>query len=454
MDTAALAKDRHRHLLSLHDKYGDSFVYPYNGTDVLFARGPSAIRMVLNSRDFGKVWQADSGNTALNAQTETEHAVYVHNLVQPLLPDPIFGKKGSHKSDRRTLLQPFFSNPAMFAKGFEASFEAMLSKWNADKEVDALKISHDLLRVGLYYALAGDACGSLDKLTTAAFENALQYFVGRYQDPDHNPDPTSEDQMMMSKLREASEQFVAEFRKAQRVSSSEEKGCSEEKAPFMLGLMLDAGCTDAEMAAILVNVVIAGAEAPASALAHTLQELAAQPLLQQRLRDEMRTAGCSSPSASAAELLDSLPFGKACVLEGLRLFAPATLVKRQALSDVVVDGFAVPSGTVVEICVTAAHNDEKQFANPSVYDPDRVGLASAGIIAGKDRCFMPFSGGRRGCPGRAVALTMMRIALAGVLQRFELLPVAGKRRAVDETVRVSKFVEWPSAGIPIKLKRI
>ena len=48
--------------------------------------------------------------------------------------------------------------------------------------------------------------------------------------------------------------------------------------------------------------------------------------------------------ASQYEALERLPYTKSTVLEGLRLFAPATLVKRQALCDAEVDGFMVPKG--------------------------------------------------------------------------------------------------------------
>ena len=54
-----------------------------------------------------------------------------------------------------------------------------------------------------------------------------------------------------------------------------------------------------------------------------------------------------------------------CALEGLRLFAPATLVKRQARKDTVVNGILIPTDTVIELCITAIHQDPKIFPNPT-----------------------------------------------------------------------------------------
>ena len=68
---------------------------------------------------------------------------------------------------------------------------------------------------------------------------------------------------------------------------------------------------------------------------------------------------------------------------------------------------------------------------------------------------MPFSGGHRRCPGRTLALTMMRIALASIVSKFELLPAAAARTEPKDVAHVRKFVEWPadSDGVPLRLVR-
>lgn len=178
---------------------------------------------------------------------------------------------------------------------------------------------------------------------------------------------------------------------------------------------------------------------------------------------DVSAAGAGGDGAGALALGD-LSYNKACVLEGLRLFAPATLVKRQAVRDTLLDiggggasGAAsarakphrvlVPANTVVELCVTAIHHDPQQFEEPGAYRPERVGNTSLG----KERCFMPFSGGLRGCPGREIAVTMMRIALAKVVEHFDLRAVDEPKEALDACVR--KFVEWPSVGLPLTISR-
>ena len=73
---------------------------------------------------------------------------------------------------------------------------------------------------------------------------------------------------------------------------------------------------------------------------------------------------------------------------------------------------------------------------------------------------MPLAWLSCGCPGRPLALTLMRIALASIVERFQILPddgdaaSASDARKADETAaRVRKFIVWPSAGVPVRLER-
>eukprot|EP00286_Rhodomonas_abbreviata_P000436 CAMPEP_0181290750 /NCGR_PEP_ID=MMETSP1101-20121128/1581_1 /TAXON_ID=46948 /ORGANISM="Rhodomonas abbreviata, Strain Caron Lab Isolate" /LENGTH=468 /DNA_ID=CAMNT_0023395057 /DNA_START=486 /DNA_END=1888 /DNA_ORIENTATION=- len=428
-DAKAYCEDAHRHLVALHEHHGDAFVQRRKGETVLFVRSPRLVRGVLQSGDFGKVWVTDK--TPDHGQPPAI-AEYVHNLVLPLLADPLFSHKGATNKDARSAMSTLFGGSKTFATAFTASIETALdSSWPSDGgEVDALELVHDAIRGALYQAIAGRPhADKMHTVATPAFRTALEYFVMRYQRPSHDQAVTADDEVVMTQLHTAALDVVAAARADTDLASIAVAAPGEAASSCSLvALMLDAGCTDAETAAVVVNTVIAGAEAPASALAHLLRELARRPDLQQQLRDDIKAAAAPEAGGegggSEASQLAQLPLVKACVLEGLRLFAPATLVKRQALRDTIVDGhLAVPKGTVVELCITAIHQDPKQYARPLSFDPLRLGLTAAPIL-GRERCFMPFSAGPRGCPGRPLALTLMRIALVAIVRRFVLAPAA------------------------------
>jgi len=451
-DATSYREETHRHLVAQHDRHGDIFVTRRRGQTILFVRSPLAVRSVLLSKDFAKVWVTD-GKAVRNPVAE-----YVHNLVQPLLTDPIFSKKGASNVDAREMVKPLFLGSNLFASGFAAEVDAALASWPAGgEEVDVLTLVHEVIRRALYHAIAGPGARKLHAIATPAFHKALDYFVTRYQMPSHDQEVSADDEAMMSTLHNAAIEVVAAVR---ALHSHEPDAATALPKRTLLALMFDAECTDAEAAAVVVNTVIAGAEAPASALAHTLHELARQPDLMCQLHKEV--AAAVAPGGDVAAVLDKLPLVKGCVLEGLRLFAPATLVKRQALCDTHVEGVAVPRGTVVELCVTAIHRDPKQYPQPLQFEPQRPGPEMAPVL-GKARSFMPFSGGLRGCPGRPLALTIMRITLASIVQRFMLRaaaeehapeePVAARAQPEIADVRVRKFILWPAAGVPLRLEK-
>eukprot|EP00928_Gymnodinium_smaydae_P045303 TRINITY_DN3021_c0_g1_i4.p1 TRINITY_DN3021_c0_g1~~TRINITY_DN3021_c0_g1_i4.p1 ORF type:complete len:530 (-),score=125.83 TRINITY_DN3021_c0_g1_i4:514-2103(-) len=461
-DTKAYNTGNHRHITELHERYGDSFYVLRNGKRVLYVRAPGAVRNVLMSEGFGKVWETEGAGEGLKSAVGS----YVHNLVQPLLADRVFSNKGSKNGDARSMLQKTFVGSPVFVRGFAKEIDGELKTWQTNELVDALALSHDLIRSALYHAIVGDFTESLHTITPA-FHEALTHFVKRYTESCHDPSLTQKDEEMLKLLGRSSEDVVAAFRayrEARVVETSDEENASaaakasaKANDTCMLALMLDAGCTNEQAAAVIVNTIIAGAEAPASALAHTLQELGRNPQIQERLRSEIdRVVGANG---APWRHLDALPYTKSVVLEGLRLFAPATLVKRQALADVDVDGVGrVPKGTVVELCVTAVHADPKQYPEPMVFKPEREGPV-VGAILGKERCFLPFSGGPRGCPGRYLAVTMLHVAMASILQRYEIasVPTAAEfstaTGVADEAERVRKFALWPKDGLPIMLRK-
>jgi len=211
----------------------------------------------------------------------------------------------------------------------------------------------------------------------------------------------------------------------------------------IVSLMLNEGMDDQEIAGTIVNVMIAAAEAPASALALIAQELCHNTPVQDQLFEEVgRVLG---QGGEPKDHMTDLKYVEGCVREGLRLFAPATLVQREALTDTVLDGYSVPKGQVVGVCVHAVHMDPAVWEKPEEFNPHRPGLHYE--VIKRDRAYVTFSGGPRGCPGKHLAVGIMRVVLAKLVQQFKLTPAPVTNQPVP------KFVEWQVHGIPINITR-
>ena len=451
-DPEAYNGRNHNYLIELHDQFGDIFAMNVSSMarteagkglkTVVFVRDPEDCRTVLLSDDFSKTWDADDvGTTAVD---------YVHNLIQPMLTGTVFNQQGNGgvHPGRRSLRAMFMAAQA-FTEGFAEHVTTALDRlaWEDGDEVDMLEVSHNLIRESLFVVIAGGAAEETHEATREVFHEAMQYFVQRYSAKEHSGEVNAEDEHWMGQLHDAGRTTVDGWRAHHNSLSDEEKESKTEEST-MLAVMDRHGFSRDEMAAMLVNAIIAGSEAPASSLAQTLQELAFNVPVQELLVKEVKKHGTDD--------VKKLRYLDAVMMEGLRRFAPATLVQRVATVDCEIKGYTIPAGTVVGVCVTAVHKNESAFEDDAWdFIPNRGEDSddplNLNMLTTKNP-FMTFSGGPRGCPGKHIGVEMCRVALAKVMERFELLPsprVNGQRSAGNS---IPKFVEWEIGGIPLAVR--
>ena len=452
-DPEAYNGRNHNYLIELHEQFGDIFAMNVSSMarteaagkelkTVVFVRDPEHCRTVLLSDDFSKTWDADD--------VGTNTVDYVHNLIQPMLTGTVFnqqGEGGVHPG-RRSLRAMFIAAQA-FTEGFAEHVTSALDRlaWEDEEEVDMLEISHNLIRESLFVVIAGGAAEETHEATRETFHGAMQYFIHRYSAKEHSGEVNAEDERWMGLLHDAGRTTVDGWRAHHNMLSEEEKTGSAE-ASTMLAVMDSHGFSRDEMAAMLVNAIIAGSEAPASSLAQTLQELAFNQPVQELLVKEVKKHGTDD--------VKKLRYLDAVMMEGLRRFAPATLVQRVAMVDCELGGYVIPAGTVVGVCVTAVHKNESAFGDEAwEFIPNRGAAEeeplNINMLTTKNP-FMTFSGGPRGCPGKHIGVEMCRVALAKVMERFELLPSPGMDGARSAGNSIPKFVEWEIGGIPLAVR--
>lgn len=432
-DHVAYNSRNHHYLTSLHEKYGDMFAAPVNGRSVVFVRRQDLVTRVLNNpEEFNKTWASEEGSS--------DTADYVMNLIQPLLRRTVFNIHGDHKENlrRRQAIRPCVLGAEDFAPEVEETIRQDLKTWPEGK-CDIQDLSHNILRKCMLTILCGEF-GQHMHGCLSAFHEVMDYFVKRYAPFDHEQTITEEDDKMMTKLFNAASVVVKDFRR--RLEDCENP--SKVMKRSLLYTMVKGEFTDEEMASTLVNVMIAAGEAPASGLAQTLEELGRNQTVQANIRDEFqRVVG----NGKCAPKVEDLTYTFACIQEGMRLFAPATLVQRQAMQDCVLDDVFIPEGTLIGICVHSVHRNETVWENGSTFNPLRKNLDYE-ISEG----FLSFSKGPRGCPGKHVAMAVCKIALGMVVSNFKLAALPAQP-ASSECEKVPKMVEWSVKGIPVILQR-
>jgi len=120
--------------------------------------------------------------------------------------------------------------------------------------------------------------------------------------------------------------------------------------------------------------------------------------------------------------IEKLAYLQAVVKETLRLYAAGPLsVPREFTRDCSLGGYRIAAGTRLMLNIWKLHRDPRVWSEESEFRPERfLGAHQDVDVKGKHFVLMPFGGGRRACPGISFGLQMTHLALAALLQAFDV----------------------------------
>lgn len=115
--------------------------------------------------------------------------------------------------------------------------------------------------------------------------------------------------------------------------------------------------------------------------------------------------------------LAQLPYLRSIIKETLRMYpAGPLLVPHESSKECSVGGFRIPQGTMLLVNLWAIQSDHKIWGDPTEFRPERF----EGVEGDRDGFkFVPFGSGRRGCPGEALAIRIVGLALGSLIQCFD-----------------------------------
>ncbi|KAK9218465.1 hypothetical protein WN943_007102 [Citrus x changshan-huyou] len=118
--------------------------------------------------------------------------------------------------------------------------------------------------------------------------------------------------------------------------------------------------------------------------------------------------------------IKNLVYLQAILKEAMRLYpAGPLLVPHESIEECTVNGYHVPAGTQLFINAWKIQRDPSVWEEPSKFQPERFLTRHKDIdVKGQNFELLPFSSGRRMCPGVSFALQVMQFTLASLLQGF------------------------------------
>ncbi|KAI3416892.1 uncharacterized protein J3R85_015004, partial [Psidium guajava] len=213
--------------------------------------------------------------------------------------------------------------------------------------------------------------------------------------------------------------------KAARGQSSEEDDGSGDFVDVLLDLEKENRLSDADMIAVLWEMIFRGTDTVAILLEWILARMVLHPDVQAKAQAEIDAAIGLAARPVADSDLPGLPYLRAIVKETLRMHPPGPLLSwaRLAVHDTLVGGHFIPAGTTAMVNMWAITHDGAVWPDSGEFKPERFLEEGCGggqvAIMGSDLRLAPFGSGRRVCPGKAMGLATVELWLAQLLQNFK-----------------------------------
>jgi cytochrome P450 len=378
------------------------------------------------------------------------------------LPVGVFGAHGEDWRRQRRMVMAGF-DPAHVKSYYPAMQDVaqrLAQRWQrAAAAGQAIELQPDLMRytvdtiAGLAFGAEVNTLGSdgdviqqhLDKIFPALFKRALAPL------PWWRWWPSAADRALEAAIPEvmaAVHGFIAQARARLQVEPARRTA-----PPNLLEAMISAadepgsGIGDEQVAGNVLTMLLAGEDTTANTLAWMIHLLWRHPEALKKARAEVQQVLGDATEAPTLEQLAQLDFVEACTHETMRLKPVAPVLPLEALRDTVIGEVQVPAGHIVinllrRDSVSDSHLPEAMAFRPERWLAGTEGAAPAAggptpgaggrvpgagsvsaLAASAKRIAMPFGAGPRICPGRYLALLEIKLAMATLLGRFDVVAV-------------------------------
>ena len=183
----------------------------------------------------------------------------------------------------------------------------------------------------------------------------------------------------------------------------------------------------------VASVVISGTDSTGHQLAWIIGILASRPDIVEKIVDELKQYGLYGDTQKELQFedLSNLTYLNAVVREGIRVahVFPGNAV-RSVPRDMSILGYRIPKGTTILQIGNRAYQIDADWNDPESFKPERW-LDDDAICRSHN---LQFSTGPRDCPGQRLAMLEMRVAIATILQRYEISLVGSCADIMNNTV--------------------
>jgi len=166
--------------------------------------------------------------------------------------------------------------------------------------------------------------------------------------------------------------------------------------------------------------MVAAHDTLTSSLTALVQELAAHPQWQSKLREEVAALGIKPGEPTNFDNLEAMPLAEMAFKEALRMKPPLASLPRRAVRDFTFKGYAMPAGTMITVNPLFTHFMPEIWPDPERFDPMR--FTDDAQRARHRFAYVPFSGGAHMCLGLHFAYMQAKCFARHFLQNLTVSP--------------------------------
>ncbi|XP_058130755.1 probable cytochrome P450 6a14 [Anopheles ziemanni] len=214
----------------------------------------------------------------------------------------------------------------------------------------------------------------------------------------------------------------------------------------------EVGMTQNELAAQVFIFFLAGFETSSTTMNFCLYELAKNPEIQDRLREEIDRAIEDNGGEVTYDVVMGIQYLDNVINETLRKYPPVESLTRVPMRDYTVPGtkYVIPKDTLVQIPVYALHHDEEFYPEPDQFNPDR--FLPEEVKKRHPYVYLPFGEGPRICIGLRFGVMQAKLGLITLLRNFRFSPTS--RTPSKIKFDANSFILSPDSGNYLKVDKI
>ncbi|MCA9907354.1 MAG: cytochrome P450 [Anaerolineae bacterium] len=427
------AQDRLNFLIECREEYGDLVHLRILGRHAYLINDPDLVRFVL-----------------------VEHPELFHKTplfkraTRNVIGNGLLTSEGEFHKRQRQLAQPAFHHQRIANYGDEmVDFtRQMLDSWQPGAVLDIheamMQLTMQIVARTLFHAEVVEDAHQIGTAITTALRFATQRTARPLSLPDWVPTRTN---------REVKQQTALLHTTIDRIIN-EHRTTNADQGDLLSMLMLAEDehgerMSDQQLRDEAMTIFIAGHETTADALTWTFFLLAQHPEIERKLQDEIALLHGLPPTVND---LAHLPYTEMVIKESMRLYPPAWIVPRLAISDFELGGYPIRHNSIVFTSPYTMHRHPRYFPDPERFLPERWTPEQEKTLP--RYAYFPFGGGPRVCIGNGFAMMEARLVLATIVQQVQLRLVAGQQITPEPVITLRPaheiLMQADRQEIPIK----